>query len=173
MTDSLPHWNAAIKECVANGERLLEDADFLQGCDRHGTALALVILAEEKFSNAFLVYLVQDKALRWTSEVRRSLRNHECKHLLTVLMDYLAPETDDLQSRLMDQLKHDPEQRLPREVASAINLYRHEKIGKWESPYTDVLEPDDYDSGAGFGGQNTDFFRSPAHDLALTPCVLT
>lgn len=146
MTNSQSNWNVAIKECVANGERLFEDADLLQGFDRHGTALALVILAEEEFSKAFLLYLVQDKALPWTPEVRRSLRNHECKHLLTVLMEYLAPGIDDLQSRLMDQLKDDPEQRLPREVVSAINLYRYDKIGKWESPYSDVLEPDDYDS---------------------------
>ena len=58
--------------------------------DRFGTAFALAILAEEEFSKAFLLYLVQDGAIPWTAEVRRAIRNHECKHLLTLLMDHLA-----------------------------------------------------------------------------------
>ena len=49
---------------------------------------AIEILAEEGFSKAFLMYLVQDNAVPWTREIRRAIRNHECKHLLSLLMEY-------------------------------------------------------------------------------------
>ena len=83
-------YQLAIRACVRNGCALLEDSDHMRDWDRFGTAFALAILAEEEFSKAFLLYLVQDGAIPWTAEVRRAIRNHECKHLLTLLMDHLA-----------------------------------------------------------------------------------
>ncbi len=104
-----------------------------------------MILAEEEFAKAFLLYLIQEQALPSTPEVWRSLRDHECKHLLTILMEYLSPTDDQFDSRLMNQFQNDDRGRLPREVASAVNLYRYQKISSWESPSSSLLESGDYD----------------------------
>jgi AbiV family abortive infection protein len=47
----------AIRACVANGQRLLEDGEWLRDSDRNPTTLALTILAEEEFAKAFFLYL--------------------------------------------------------------------------------------------------------------------
>jgi AbiV family abortive infection protein len=46
----------AIRACVANGQRLLEDVEWLRDSDRNPTTLALTILAEEEFAKAFFLY---------------------------------------------------------------------------------------------------------------------
>lgn len=135
----------AIHACVENGERLFDDAKFMNDVSRYSTAMALAILAEEEFAKAFLLYLVKDDALPWTTEIRQALRDHKCKHLLAILMEHLSPTEDQLSSRLMEQIDFARESQLPKDVSSAINLLRHEKVGKWKDPYWDVLEPSDYD----------------------------
>ena len=117
----------------------------MHGVDRYGTAYAMTILAEEELSKAFLLYLVQDQAVPWSAEVRRAIRNHESKHLLSFLMDYLAERWEHWLEHPAQQLTTQEPVLIPRQVAAAINLFRHEKIGKWKSPGWDVLEPDDYD----------------------------
>jgi AbiV family abortive infection protein len=47
----------AIRACVANGQRLLEDVEWLRDSDRNPTTLALTILAEEEFAKAFFLYI--------------------------------------------------------------------------------------------------------------------
>jgi AbiV family abortive infection protein len=142
MDNSVANYKDAISACVANGKRLLEDAEWLRDSDCNPTTLALTILAEEEFAKAFFLYLLQDGVIPSTPEVWRTLRDHHCKHLLTIMMEYLH-EGDDLIPRFDAQ--YDPERILPRDVASAVNLLRFEKIRKWESPHSDVLEPEHYD----------------------------
>jgi AbiV family abortive infection protein len=147
MNDKEPvgKYQDAIRACVRNGCVLLDDADLLRGWDRYGTAYAITILAEEEFSKAFLLYLVQDGAIPWIPEVRRATRNHECKHLLSLLMDHLAEKGEQWWANRLNGKPEPTEQRIPPQLISAINLFRHEKIGKWNSPSWDVLEPGDYD----------------------------
>lgn len=135
----------AIHECVRNGCLLLEDAEYLQDWERHGTACAVAILAEEEFSKAFLLYLVQDAVIPWTPEIRRAIRNHECKHLLAILMDHLAERGEFWWSHTLDQRLNTPDEPLPGKLVAAINLFRHDKVGRFHSQSWDVLEPGDYD----------------------------
>lgn len=143
MTGVATDYRDGIRACVTNGKRLLEDAESLRDWERYGTSLALTILAEEEFAKAFLLYLIQDQAVPSTSEVLRALRDHHCKHLLTVFMEYLDAGDGLIAPRVDAQ--YDPERRLPNEVASAVNLFRHQRIHKWEDPHSEVLEPEDYD----------------------------
>ncbi|MGO9245361.1 MAG: AbiV family abortive infection protein [Verrucomicrobiia bacterium] len=135
----------AIRACVENGERLFDDAKLMKDFDRYSTAIALTILAEEEFAKAFLLHLVRDGAVPWTPETRRAFLDHKCKHLLAILMAHLSPGVDEWQTRAMEQIDLARESHLPSDVISAINLLRHEKVGKWENPFWDVLEPGDYD----------------------------
>ncbi len=82
----------------------------------------------------------------WTPEIRRAIRNHECKHLLTILMDHLAEKGEYWWSQTLDQRITAPEEPLPKRLVAAINLFRHDKVGRFHSPSWDVLEPGDYDS---------------------------
>ncbi len=136
----------ALRECVRNGCSLLEDAEYLRDWDKHGTAYALAILAEEEFSKAFLLYLIQDNAIPWSTEIQRAIRNHECKHLLAILMEHLAEKGEYWWSQALDQRIKAPDEPLPKRLIAAINLFRHDKIGRFHSPSWDVLEPIDYDS---------------------------
>jgi AbiV family abortive infection protein len=139
-------YQQALRECVRNGCSLLEDAEYLRDWEKHGTAYAIAILAEEEFSKAFLLYLIQDNVIPWTPEIRRAIRNHECKHLLSILMDHLAEKGEYWWSQTIDQRINAPDEPLPGRLVAAINLFRHDKIGRFHSPSWDVLEPGDYDS---------------------------
>ncbi|MGH9428776.1 MAG: AbiV family abortive infection protein, partial [Terriglobia bacterium] len=144
MPEENRDYRDAIHDCVTNGKGLFEDAELLRDFERYGTSLALTILAEEEFAKAFLCYLLQDKAIPSTPEVWRALRDHHCKHLLTVFMEYLHSDAEQFSVRVKAQ--YDAKRRLPREVASAVNLFRHERIRRWESPHSKVLERSDYDN---------------------------
>lgn len=122
----------SIAACIANGERLLEDADWAM--HRASTGVALAMLAQEECAKAFVLALVRDSILPWTDDVRRSLSVHECKQLVTVIMEWLLEvnerrlhETGE-RKPVADTLKC-----LPPDVATAMNIYRHElieRIGK-------------------------------------------
>jgi AbiV family abortive infection protein len=133
----------AIRACVANGQRLLEDVEWLRDSDRNPTTLALTILAEEEFAKAFFLYLLQKGVIPSTPEVWRVLRDHHCKHLLTILMEYLHIGDGSIIPRLDEQCQ--PDRRIPNDVASAVNLLRYDKIRKWESPHSEGLEPEHYE----------------------------
>src|SRR5512143_208572 len=81
------------RACLENGDRLLFDADMLSSSP---TSLALAILAEEEFAKGFLLFLVAQGVLPWSNGVWRSTRDHSCKHLLSALMEYAAPEIDEV-----------------------------------------------------------------------------
>ncbi len=139
-------YQQGVCACVENGCALLEDAELMYGWDRFGTAYALTILAEEEFSKGFLLYLVQDNAIPWTPEVRRAVRNHESKHLLGLLMEHLAEREESWLEDLAQRNQPETQDFVRGQVAAAINLLRHEKIGKSEGRFSwDVLEPGDYD----------------------------
>ncbi len=146
MNNSVADYREAISACVANGQRLLEDAEWLYDSDRNPTTLALTILAEEEFAKAFFLFLLQEGAIPSTPEVWRALRDHHCKHLLTIMMEYLHPGDDLIIPRL--EAQYSPGRRLPRDVASAVNLLRYDKIRKWEAPDSEGLEPEHYASEA-------------------------
>lgn len=133
------------KICIENGFRLLDDAEMLEYSDPPSSAFALAIIAQEEFAKAFLFYLVSINVIPWNKFVHRATRDHACKHLIGIILDYLNPDIDEFMNRAKKR-SESPERKLPPHVADAINIFRHEKIGRWVSPnwFWDV--PPDYDA---------------------------
>lgn len=117
----------SIEACINSGKRLLEDAEWLM--HRESTGIALAMLAQEEFAKAFVLALVRDGIVPWTGEVRRSLRVHECKHLVTIIMEWLSAVNEIRANQpLEESLRRDDSLHLPANVAIAMNIFRHEMI---------------------------------------------
>lgn len=146
MTTIRREFIPAIKACLENGQRILDDAEFLEYSKPPGTALALAVIAQEELAKAFLLHLVAVGAVPWSAEVRRATRDHRCKHLLGLVMDFLNPDTDGFHARL--QAIRNGEPFFPPEVADAIDIFRHEKIARWKSTMWVWAEEPIYDTKA-------------------------
>lgn len=133
--------------CLQNGERLWEDARHMSDFEHLPSAYALSILAQEEFAKAFLLHLIGEHIIPWNTEIQRSLQDHSCKHLLVLVMDWLNPPTEEFIATLKKPLELE-EPYSPSHVASALNIYRHEKIGRWESRNWCWVEEPEYDSAA-------------------------
>jgi len=134
--------------CLQNGKRLCEDAQWMFDIEHLPSAYALSILAQEEFAKAFLLHLIGEHVIPWNTEVQRSLRDHSCKHLLVLIMDWLQPPIEEFLAKLKEPFNKQEEPSFPSHVASALNIYRHEKIRRWKSQNWCWLEDPDYDSGA-------------------------
>src|SRR5262249_42977706 len=93
-------YEGSLEACIGNGSRLLEDADLLFNMDRYASAVALSVLAAEEFAKAFLLRLVIEETVPWTTEVRRSLSDHSSKHLLGIVVDWLSTLLGDFLEEL-------------------------------------------------------------------------
>jgi AbiV family abortive infection protein len=78
-----------LKIVVANAARLLEDATLLEEWERYPTAYALAVLAQEEYGKAFLVHLAADQRVPWTAELEKATRNHLCKQLVALVLEYV------------------------------------------------------------------------------------
>lgn len=117
----------SVNACIKNGKRLLGDVEWLMKGESTGIALAM--LAQEEFAKAFVLALVRDGVLPWTEEVQGSLRVHECKYLVTVIMEWLSTVNEVRSNQSLDErLREDDSQHLPPDVAIAMNIFRHEMI---------------------------------------------
>jgi AbiV family abortive infection protein len=117
----------SITACIGNGKRLLEDAEWPY--HQASTGLVLVLLAQEEAAKAFVLTLVRDGILPWTTEVYRSLSVHEVKHLVSVIMEWLfAVNEQRFNEGLKALAATDPPTHLPPDVATAMNIFRHEMI---------------------------------------------
>jgi AbiV family abortive infection protein len=85
------------KACLANGDRLLFDAEMLASSP---TSLVLAILAEEEFAKGFLLWLVDQGIVPWTNAIWRATRDHSCKHLLSMLLEYADPDIDEIMASM-------------------------------------------------------------------------
>lgn len=89
----------AAATCLTHGRQLLNDADFLLDPVHPGTSFALATIAQEEFAKAFLLFLVSRDAIVWNSLIYRATRDHACKQLLALVMNYLNPDTDEFLRR--------------------------------------------------------------------------
>jgi AbiV family abortive infection protein len=122
----------AILASLQNGDRLSEDAETMLDYDRFPTANALAVLAQEEYAKAFLLALVNTGALPWSNEVRRALRDHICKQLATVILDYLSPDIDEFLQRV-DPARIGERQPLPSDVVDSIHLICYERLRReWD-----------------------------------------
>lgn len=127
MTANSPNLQLSIKACIKSGKRLLEDAEWLT--HRESTGIALAMLAQEEFAKAFVLALVRDGIVPWTEEVQKSLRVHECKHLVTMIMEWLSVVNEVRSNQSLEELlRRNDSLHLPANVAVAMNIFRHEMI---------------------------------------------
>ncbi len=125
---SAPQLDKAILAVLRNARRLRDDARELADMNRAATAYALCILAREEFAKALLLHLAKEQSLRWTPQLQRVLRNHRCKQLVSVIMEYLTrydfPETHD------DLMRDRKVRDLPRTIIDAVQILVHEHISR-------------------------------------------
>ena len=148
MDNSTEKLDEAIDACIENGRRLLEDSEYLNEYDRFPTAKALAILAQEEFAKAYIIKLVQEGALPWCDEILRATRDHHCKQLMSILMEYLFTPWENAESMMERDRKireKYPEFLLPNKVADALNIFCHEKIERWKSSSWFCAEDPKYD----------------------------
>ncbi|MBN1636623.1 MAG: AbiV family abortive infection protein [Deltaproteobacteria bacterium] len=126
------HFHHAANACLENGKRLLNDAEMLEYEDPPATAFALVIIAQEEFAKSFLLTLVHKDIIQWNKFILRAAHDHKCKQLLVMVMDFLNPSWDDFMTRDDAWYSDRVNGLLPSLVADALNIFRHEKIGRWE-----------------------------------------
>lgn len=120
-------FNRSIRACIENAKRLLEDAEW--SMNRPSTGLALTLLAQEECAKAFVLALVRDAILPWTRDVHRSLSVHACKNLVTMVMEWLLTVNEQrLNEILTPATPAAAPKHLPPDVATAMNIYRHEMI---------------------------------------------
>ncbi|MDD9946963.1 MAG: AbiV family abortive infection protein [Myxococcales bacterium] len=101
-------FKASAEACVENAKRLMETADDLLWTEHLGPACALAITAQEELAKAFLLNLVADGAIPWCEPVKRALKDHICKQVATVIMEWLTPSFE-IQSVRMRASEVDPE----------------------------------------------------------------
>jgi AbiV family abortive infection protein len=123
-----PKLKEASSACLNNAKRLVEDGEWCS--NRPSTGLALAMLAQEECAKAFVLILVRDQVIPWSSDLRKSLYNHHCKYVLLIVMDWLARKHRNRESVWMKselQLPADSRS-IPPEIAKAMNIYRHEML---------------------------------------------
>ena len=125
-------YTRAINACFKNGRRLLDEAEMLEFEDPVATKYFLSIIAQEEFAKAFLLYLVKLEVIPWNKFIYRATRDHCCKQLVGIIIDFLAPDDDLFLKRMYDSILRKIPSTLPKKVADAINILRHEKIRRWE-----------------------------------------
>jgi AbiV family abortive infection protein len=127
---------------LANADRLMDDALHLEFQQRGGSRLAICMLAQEEYAKAFLLYMVREELVPWDSDLLRVIRNHACKHLVAIVMDYIDPEwetLDELQEII--RAEYDLGGRFPPRISSALNILYFEKIRRGN-----FCDDNDYDS---------------------------
>ncbi|KKM65333.1 hypothetical protein LCGC14_1492290 [marine sediment metagenome] len=142
------HFRHAINACLDNSESLLADAQMLEFSEPPATAFALAIIAQEESAKAFLLKLVDKDIIPWNELIWRAARDHKCKQLLVMVMDFLNPDWDEFMARDNEWYADRVDGLLPRPVADALNIFRHEKIGRWESHNSPWDDPPVYDPKA-------------------------
>jgi len=133
----------SIEACLANGDRLMDDALQLEFQEEGGTRLTISMLAQEEYAKAFMLYMVRENLVPWDSDLLRVMRNHACKHLLAMVMEYLSPEWETVDElRVILSAEYDLECRFPPQVSSALNILYWEKIR-----CGDFFDDNDYEPG--------------------------
>ena len=128
----------ALSACLANADRLLDDALQLEFQERGGTRLSICVLAQEELAKAFVLWMVREELIPWDSGFLRVIRDHSCKHLVAILLEYIDPEWETLDElRAIIDAEYDLEGRFPPHVSSALNILYHNKIRR------DVFSGDD------------------------------
>jgi AbiV family abortive infection protein len=137
---------ATLEACVANGVRLLEDADWVLHLKPPATAMVLAVIAQEEFAKAFFLSLVRSNIIPWSPLLLRAMNDHACKHLVGLIIEYADPEWTEL-AELQKMYREESEMgdRMPNRVGSALEILRYEKIERWASKSWSWADDPNYD----------------------------
>lgn len=138
----------AIRACIDNGKRLLNEAELLEFEKPPATLFFLSLIAQEEFAKGFLLYLVTVGIIPWNSHILRATRDHKCKQLICIVMDFLCPDDDKRMNEVFNAVMKGTSPDFPNKVADAMDLLRHEKIGRWQSKYSWWTEDPNWDPEA-------------------------
>lgn len=137
-----PEFKKSAELVLANADRLIDETVHLEFVEPATTAFYLIQLAQEEISKALILALVYRDLITWDDHIQRACRDHCCKQLLFLVMDYLQPVEDADMERHIQTLVDRRLADVPRKIADAIHILRHEKIGrrrsgKWANPNWD------------------------------------
>ena len=139
----------AIDACLENGQRLLDETYDLEFRDPSATRLFLIMIAQEEFAKAFILFLAKEGIAHLNPAVLRAIKDHTCKQLVGMIMDYIIMHWDEVEE-MEELVRRDCElgERLPNDVGSAMDILRYEKIGRWENCNWVWAEDPQYDRTA-------------------------
>ncbi len=137
---------ATLRACLKNGERLQEESYDLEFRTPPSSRYFLVMIAQEEFAKAFILYLTREGTVPFSAAVLRAINDHACKQLVGVVMDYIIMHWETIEE-LQDAVRKDYAlgEKLPKDVSSAMALLRFEKIGKWEGDRAGFSNKNVYD----------------------------
>jgi AbiV family abortive infection protein len=118
--------------CLENGQRLLNEAEILEFEEPSSTRYFLSMIAQEECAKGFLLFLVSIKVIPWHPLIFRATRDHRCKQLLCVVIDFLTDDNEFI-NRTNSFVLENKRLDIPARVNDSIFILRHEKIGRWES----------------------------------------
>ena len=129
---SKTHFMEAAEACIANGERLLDDVNWMIWEERpSATCFVLATIAQEEFAKAFFLFLADRAVIPWNSFVARATRDHSCKQLLGLVIDFLSPEWEEESRRSSEFLANiDEHKRLIATYKASTDKDERDKI--WE-----------------------------------------
>jgi hypothetical protein len=139
----------SIRTCAENGKRLLEETYDLEFREPPSSRYFLIMTAQEEFAKAFVLFLIKEDIVPFSSLVLRAINGHACKQLVGMIMDYIIMHWENIEE-LHTAIRNDHElgDRLPHGVGSAMDLLRYEKIGRWESSTWVWADEPGYESSA-------------------------
>ena len=138
-----------INACLDNGERLLEETYDLEFREPSSSRFFLVMIAQEEFAKAFIVFLIKERIVPFSPPVRRAINDHVCKQLVGMIMDYMIMHWEEIEElKAAIRRDHDVGDRLPNDVGSALEILAYEKIGRWAANNRVWAEGPAYDRSA-------------------------
>lgn len=127
----------------------MKESYDLEFCSPSSSRYFIVTIAQEEFSKAFLLVLIAENIIPFDAEVQRAMRDHACKHLVGMWMDYIIlhwEEYDELKRAIAYDV---PVRRgQPNDVGSAMEILRYDKIGGWKSRGPKKIIEGRYDQSA-------------------------
>jgi len=132
VSDKENKFNRSAKLCLENGQRLLDEAELLEFEELPATRYFLSMIAQEECAKGFILLLVSIKVIPWSAQIYRATRDHTCKQLLCVVIDFLTDD-DEFIMRMNSSVLENKRLNIPARVNDSMFILRHEKIGRWES----------------------------------------
>ncbi|MCX5831726.1 MAG: AbiV family abortive infection protein [Deltaproteobacteria bacterium] len=132
MPEIKDRFTKSAKLCLENSQRLLNEAELLEFEDPPSTRYFLSMIAQEECAKGFMLFLVSIKVIPWNPLIFRATRDHRCKQLLCVVIDFLTDDNEFI-NRINSFILENKRLDIPARVNDSMFILRHEKIGRWES----------------------------------------